>query len=242
MGSKINILFLPGLGADERMYNLLIAGLEARFGANMVLATHLAYPEPRRGETMAEFAARLWREAGIKRRRFDFIVGCSFGGMLAQELIAAGPVRTPRLILISTAFTGSDIGSIAAGLARVADLVPCSLHRFLRDHMAAVYPLLRIRQRYARELAAMIKEMPAGLLFYAAKMIRTWRVPLNDGVRLIGRGFAPATLFVMGGRDPLISPRRVRRYREADLFFEDGDHFIALTKAEEIAAAMKSMS
>lgn len=239
---QLHILFLPGLGATRRMYDKLAAGIQARLGRTKFSAYHLAFPEPAAGETMDSFAGRMLDGADFRRRRFDFIVGTSFGGMLLQELIAAERVSTDRLVLISTAFTGRDIARIPTLLARLAGVVPRGLHAWLRDRMVAIYPLLRIRRQNARELAGMIKEMPPGLLFRAAPMILRWRRPLRDGVRRIGAGWqAGRTLFVMGGRDPLIRYDRVRTYREPDLFFPEGDHFIALTRCDQVATRMIEM-
>ena len=238
---KQRILFLPGLGGTERMYDNLHASLDQSFGTGRWTSEQLRYPEPGPRESMADFASRLLPEHGISNRKFDFVVGTSFGGMLAQELVIGGQVRTERLVLISPAFTGGDISPVAGMLARMADLVPRFLHRAMRDHLAWVWPLLRIHKRHARELAKMVRELPRGLLFYAARMIRHWRVPPIDLVRIISQGLPERTLLVMGGRDPVISPARVRRWREPDLFFPDGDHFIAITRTDEIAEAMRNM-
>ena len=72
---KPTLVLLPGLGADQRLFNL-------QFAAFPDLAIP-RWPVVRESDTLPEFAARLARD--IPQRDPLFVGGSSFGGMVALD-------------------------------------------------------------------------------------------------------------------------------------------------------------
>ncbi len=243
--SAARYVFLPGLGATGAMYDPLIHHINTR-RKQPIVAEHVEYIAPERRESLRQFAARLFDDYSRptnNRKSFisepDVLVGCSFGGMIAQEWIAQGLLQPKRLVLISTAFCGADLSNVAGKLARAADLVPAFAYRPMRNTVARLFPFFR-PSPWAKGLAQMSRELPPPLIFRAAKMIRQWRRGLDENELrdAIAGGFTKDTLFMMGLRDPVISARRVRKRREPDVIFERGDHLIAVARPAEIARKM----
>ncbi len=81
---------IPGLGADERVFQFL------RLAGEMHVLCWLSPQGP--GETLPHYAARL--AAGVPRHQPCWLVGVSFGGVLALEVAQLRPQA--RVVLISS--------------------------------------------------------------------------------------------------------------------------------------------
>ncbi len=111
----MTIYFLSGLGADESAFKYLTypAGVEAVF---------IDWLEPVKNETMQQYAKRIAQK--IDTARPFILVGLSFGGMLATEVIAY--VKPQKTILISSAARRQELPLYykLAGLLRLNKLLP----------------------------------------------------------------------------------------------------------------------
>jgi pimeloyl-ACP methyl ester carboxylesterase len=108
---------IPGLGADERVFQFL------RLQGEVQVLHWLAPQNPQ--ETLPHYAVRL--AAGVPENQPCWLVGVSFGGVLALEIAQMRPLA--RVVLISS-FTGPKELPWLGRLARATGLhrlVPASL-------------------------------------------------------------------------------------------------------------------
>lgn len=94
----MNIYLISGLGADKRIFSKLV------FSANHVVR-HIEWISPNFNEDLSSYAKRLAKQ--IDKTEPFFLVGVSFGGMIAVELNKfIKPIQT---IIISSASTNAQI-------------------------------------------------------------------------------------------------------------------------------------
>jgi pimeloyl-ACP methyl ester carboxylesterase len=108
----VQIVLLPGLGADRRLF----AALDGTVPDVVVPV----WPQPRRAESLEEFAAR-WA-ANAPWPSPVVVGGSSFGGMVALEL--ARHVRAKALALIGSCAHPSELAQPLRLLRRFAGRVP----------------------------------------------------------------------------------------------------------------------
>lgn len=101
------VYFIPGLGADERLFSQLnLKGIEEHY---------LNWIEPEDCTTMADYAARY--VPMIDTSEPFYILGMSMGGMMAIELQKL--IQPEKLILISTVKTRLEISPQLRAVARM---------------------------------------------------------------------------------------------------------------------------
>jgi surfactin synthase thioesterase subunit len=91
--SQLTVYFIPGLGADYRLYNNInLPGVES---------IYISWPEPNDCTTLKEYTELLLPMIDTSK---PFVIwGTSMGGMVAIELCKH--VKPQKLILISTVKT-----------------------------------------------------------------------------------------------------------------------------------------
>ncbi len=148
-GSGDPVLFISGTGGDLRAKpNVFDGPLSRAFHVTAYDQCGLGQSEkPDRAYSMAEYAddaANLLDALGIARCH---IIGVSFGGMVAQELVLRHPSRVQRLVLACTSPGGAGGASFPfhdltlVGEARARHMIPISDTR--HDSVwAAVNPAL----------------------------------------------------------------------------------------------------
>ncbi|OGX83392.1 hypothetical protein BEN47_03625 [Hymenobacter lapidarius] len=115
---------IPGLGADERVFQFL------RLRGEVHVLRWLPPQTPR--EALPHYAARL--AAAVPAAQACWLVGVSFGGVLALEVAQLRPLA--RVVLVSS-FAGPAELPWAAGLARAT-----GLHRLLPPQLLPRLPRL----------------------------------------------------------------------------------------------------
>jgi pimeloyl-ACP methyl ester carboxylesterase len=100
MDNLTTIYFLPGLGADHRLFNeISLPGYRV---------VHITFPVPEKGDTMESYAKRISRQ--IDPTGKFILVGVSLGGMISCELDEM--LRPHKTILISSARNRSEIPAL----------------------------------------------------------------------------------------------------------------------------------
>jgi pimeloyl-ACP methyl ester carboxylesterase len=91
------IVFMPGLAADERIFHSI--------KDTFIESTVLEWIEPNKGELLSEYAQRL--KSSLSPEEEYFIIGVSFGGIVALELskhivcsgcLLIGSISSPKSI------------------------------------------------------------------------------------------------------------------------------------------------
>ena len=114
---KGRMILLPGLAADERMYH----GVSC--AACELVTPRLLIPNP--GETMADYARRHRDCLDIDCD--DVVGGCSFGSLVASEIVRQQPCR--GLVLLSGALSSRTLVHQAQQLNRWSKWLPYSVIR-----------------------------------------------------------------------------------------------------------------
>ena len=240
--ADLRVLLLPALGTDQALYDALraaLAELRRRPGSTAVSA--LQYGPSRRGEDLRTYVRRQFSEQFNGPGEFDLVIGTSLGGMAAQELIAGGLVQTDRLILISSCFSGRELGWLLRCIAPLFVLlpyIPRVIRRALIQIVAVLFPIVRRNVADGPALTAMIRRADPDFLFASGVMISRWRK--NESPLPLAAGLAPATFHIQGHRDPILSYNRILRVREPEVTVPKGDHIMILTRASELAGYIQS--
>lgn len=215
MASLHHIYCISGLGADFSIFeNIRIP--------NVVLHP-ISWEMPLANETLPEYAQRLssqiWHEDAV-------LLGVSFGGMLATEISRIKPIK--QTIIVSSCKCRRELPYYLrlAGSLRLHQVVPywlvtksSVLNRFLFDIKTTKEELLLKR--------LMLKHSDPLWLQRAVHMILNWQ---NNEV--------PDGLFHIHGRkDKLLLPSKV----QADVWLQDGGHFMIWNKAEEISSIISKL-
>ncbi len=235
------VLFLAGLGMDREIFypilgEILFRNLPLRF--REVVNTPMLH----RGETFSSYTKRLLYDQEAMGREYLCVVGYSMGGLMAQEALERGWIRTKNLILISTGFRGEHMTGWVRAMARILPHAPALLRRPLLLMARFLYRLLRITHPWSGIVSGMIGRYSPALLFQAPEMMLRWRSGEErpDDAELFS-SLPENTLLYMGTKDPLFSFRRVSTCRLPNRLYRKGDHLLIVESATQVADDLASM-
>jgi pimeloyl-ACP methyl ester carboxylesterase len=166
---------IPGLGADERVFRRL------KLTGTMHVLNWLAPQSPT--EPLAHYAARL--AEALPPAEPCWLVGVSFGGLLAQEIGRLRPLA--RVVLISSLGSPRDLPPLLrlAGATGAYRLVPFGLLQWL-PRLAQWFFGARGGTEY-RLLRQILADTDPAFARWATEQLLAWRGPgLPDTVRLHG--------------------------------------------------------
>jgi pimeloyl-ACP methyl ester carboxylesterase len=208
------LILFPGLGAGARMY----APLAAYVGPIIVP------PWLPPGGDLRDYARRYVEQGTV--RADDWLGGCSFGGMVAQEIAAIAPVRA--VILIGSCRSAADISRPLRRLAPLARIVPMPRH----PRALASWPLALAfgahRPEHRRLLMALAADIDPRFLRWASQVAARW-----PGTR---PGTSPIHQ-IHGGRDRIMPAGRTR----AEVILPGAGHLLAVTHAAEVGRWLNQM-
>jgi pimeloyl-ACP methyl ester carboxylesterase len=218
------IIFLPGLGADERLF----APQVAAFGKIIVPL----WPEPHRLESLRAYAHRLAStlqpSLPTTPTRALILGGASLGGMIASEL--ASILKPDALILMGTATHPSQVDAKARSLARTSRLLPLAFIDGMRSLAPSVVRSLGpMTPMQKRALLEMTHAVPASFLAWAARAIIEW-----EGVGESYRTHAKVAIRLHGTHDKIIPPPK----DGIDLLIPRAGHVPNFTAADEVNQAI----
>jgi pimeloyl-ACP methyl ester carboxylesterase len=166
---------IPGLGADERVFRRL------RLAGTVHILQWLAPQSP--SEPLAHYAARL--AEAVPPHTPCWLVGVSFGGLLAQEIGRRRPLA--RVVLISSLGQPADLPPLLrlAGATKLHRLVPFGLLKWL-PRLAQWFFGARGGTEY-RLLRQILHDTNPAFARWATAQLLAWRGPGRPGiVRLHG--------------------------------------------------------
>ena len=228
------ILFCPGIGANGDMFLPIMKELENL--SVKFTPTFLNFPHPvSKNESLHEYTERAFNDIKLKNKKFDLVVGCSFGGMLLQEALNQGIIKKTKTVLICTAHSGKDINSFFYRLHPLFYLLPVFMYRPLQMIIAFLYPIFRYKETWARKFSRMFMKTDPSVFFIAPIMICSWNTEENFYPLLPEK-----TIQFHGTSDPLISYKKlsVRRVPEFPMYKKN--HIIFATDSKFIADEIKS--
>lgn len=212
---KMNVYFISGLGADKRVFQNL--NIDPKF--NVI---NIEWIDPKRKETIEDYAGRLTSQ--IDTTKPFQIVGLSFGGMMAT--VISEQIRPEQIILISSNSVGRPIGKFYRGLIGFVLLSPFSAP-FLKSTNKFTYNLFGTQTLEEKALLkSILKDTDAKFLKWALKAIGKWKHPNKS----------PIAYQINGSADKMVK----LEYVDADKVIEGGEHFMVLSKAEEISKVINA--
>ena len=226
---KPTFVFLPGIGADHRLFKHQTAAFPNSYAADWI--------DPLSGESLEQYAVRfaeaIRKELGARPPAPVIVCGLSLGGMIApyvaQELGAVGyvllcsirrPSEFPRRYYFDWYF--------------MRHCPPLRLVRvFIIQRIAKLFLLFPFLLRWIIPLEEIkvlrqMNKMPARRFAGLARMMFDWAYRHQDGTEL--PLFSVPTLHIHGTRDPLLPIRLTN----PDVRIEGGGHTLSVTHADQI--------
>lgn len=209
------LYFLSGLGADSRAFKYLT------FPQN-VEPVFIEWLAPARNETLQEYAKRISEK--LDTTRPFMLIGLSFGGILATEIIEfVSPVKT---ILMSSASRRQELPFYYrfAGALRLDRLVPA---KALNKSHALTNWLFGLTEKMDKELLhEILRTTDTAFSKWAVGEILRWK-----------RTASPPNIIRIHGDKDRILP--IINFNPSHLV-KDGGHFMVVSKAVEISAIIKA--
>lgn len=205
---------IPGLGADERVFRRL------RLVGEVQVLNWLPPQSPT--EPLARYAARLAQ--AVPAAEPCWLVGVSFGGLLAQEIGRLRPLA--RIVLISSLGSPHDLPPLLrlAGATGLHRLVPFSLLKWL-PRLAQWFFGARGGAEY-RLLRQILTDTDPQFARWATAQLLSWRGPGLPAVRLHGT------------RDRLLPARSAA----VDYLVPSAGHFLIVSHAAQVSRWLNELA
>jgi pimeloyl-ACP methyl ester carboxylesterase len=205
-----NVYFISGLGADWRLFKKLV--LPERY-----VIVHLEWIAPLGKETILEYAARLAQK--IDASQPFYLVGLSFGGMVAAELTRL--LHPEHTIILSSAAHAKDLPWYykTAGFFRLPQLVPVRLLQLPNPFSYWFFGVHTPEEKNL--LKQVLRDMDPQFVRWALKAITTWKTTDR-----------PRHLFHIHGTADKVLPIR---YLKPDFQLKGGEHLMVYTQAERVS-------
>lgn len=207
---KMNVYFISGLGADQRVFQKLT--IDPEFNP-----VPIEWIKPGRKESMPSYARRLSTQ--IDTTKPFQIVGLSFGGMIAAEI--ADQIHPSQIILISSKSTSEPIGKFYRGLIHLgllspfASLLMRSANRFTNKAFGAK------TTEEKTMLRSILKDTDPKFMKWAIKTISSWSHPKKS----------PIAYQINGSADRMIKANMV----QYDYLVLGGEHLMIYSMASQIS-------
>jgi pimeloyl-ACP methyl ester carboxylesterase len=210
-----DIYFISGLGADERVFQLL------KFEGYRPV--HLRWLKPEHKEPIADYAKRLALQI---QSDHPIVVGLSFGGIVAVEI--AKQIEVEKVILISSVKDQFEV-PFYFRLFRwlpIYRIIP--FKSLLWAGYIIVYWLFSLESLAERTLMkAILLDTDVHFLKWALHKVVTWD---NETV--------PERLYQIHGTTDRIFPIR---FVQPDFVLERGGHFMIMNRANQISALLEKI-
>jgi pimeloyl-ACP methyl ester carboxylesterase len=202
------IYFIPGLGADERLFSgLTHPGIDKRC---------IKWITPLENERLPDYAKRL--SAQIDTSEKFSITGASFGGMIAAEMPRF--LKPEHLILISSVKTFREIPLYIRvfKIFPIYRIMPESFIKWLANNFVFLFGIFKANEK--KLFSDMLDSCPAGYLKGAIDMIMCWK---NEEI-------PEKVIHIQGDQDRIFPVRRIK----GPVIIPGGTHFMPYHKAAEV--------
>lgn len=209
----MNIYFIPGLGADKKIFR----SIRIPEGSK---AYYIEWIKPLKNETLVSYSNRLSQQ--IDTTQPFLVVGLSFGGMLATEIVNRH--NHGKMIILSSVPSADDLPFYyrIAGRMNLHRLVPVSLMKSAAL-MKRLFTAETAEQKAYLRMA--IREVDTSFIRWALDAIVKWR----------GSAANSDYLHIHGSRDAILPIR----FCKPTHILRGGGHLVILTKNKEISEIIK---
>jgi pimeloyl-ACP methyl ester carboxylesterase len=209
----MNVYFISGIGADKRIFkNIELPANTKRF--------YLDWIKPLRNESLHSYALRL--ADTIDKQHPFVVVGLSFGGMLAAEIV--NTYSNGRAIIISSIPSSKHLPKYfrIAGKLKLHKVIPVSI-------LKSVSILKRFFTAETAEqkayLKKSIKELDTSFVRWALNAIVNWESEIQH----------KNLVHIHGSRDMILPAR----YCNPTHLIKGAGHLMVLTRTSEINKILK---
>lgn len=208
------IYILSGLGADERVFQLLdFSGMEVVF---------IKWIRPEKDEKIEAYAKRLCSQITTEK---PILIGLSFGGMMAIEISKIIPAE--KIILLSSVKTKDEVPLYIKLLGKLGlhKVVPIWFLKHANLIANWAFGLITVFEK--RLLKLILLEMDAKYVRWAIHQVFTWQneiVPQN-------------LTHIHGTADRIFPIQNVN----ADYEIDNGGHFMVLNKHKEVSKIIREL-
>jgi pimeloyl-ACP methyl ester carboxylesterase len=209
--AQTNVYFLPGQGADERLFSKIT--LDSNFTIKQI-----AYTIPEKRMTMKEVAQLLVNQ--IDTTKIFYLVGTSLGGMISVEL--ADLIHPEKVILISSAKTSMELPRRYRFQQRfhLNRVVPKTM---IKLGAIVLQPLVEPdRNKEKSTFKSMLRRKEKRYMKQSVEVIINWK----------RRSYAKNIVHIHGDNDHTLPIKNIK----ADYIIKGGSHMMTLTRGEEINA------
>ncbi len=215
----IPLIMLPGLGADGSLF----VHQRKAFGDAAVIVPD--WLEPGEDEPLHLFTKRFAKALGPKLPAKYALVGVSFGGMVAQELLRHLDRPPAVTLLISSAQTADAVPTWATALGKLAALPPLPIMSAF--HRLAAIPFAKLNGGDDEAVAlfvGMAKRSDPKFFQWAIRRIAQWDGPPDFGQS------PPPIYEIHGTSDPVLKAMPSL----ADCLIPNGKHLIFMNHAKTV--------
>lgn len=206
------VYFISGLGADKRAFSLL--------DLSFCDPVFMEWIRPELHEPLHEYALRL--RANIHEPH-PTIVGISFGGMLATEMVRDDTDAKAIIVASNKSACEFPFYLRVGKYIPVYKLVPGALMKKLN-----LYRLFKTRGPGQRQLLKeIIADADPGFVKWAIEAILHWK----------SRNIPPNVTHIHGTADRLLLPR----YLKADIIVPGGTHMLSLNMPGELSLLLRNL-
>ncbi len=207
MASRIPVYFVPGLASSHLIFEHI------RLPEDVFECIYLTWDLPEKGESLKDYAKRYCRHILHDN---PVLIGCSFGGLMVQEMKEF--VNPRRVIIISSAKSCREYPRRfkVAKYTKLYKLLPISLLVNI-DHLAKYRFNKYINQRlelYHKYLGVREKDY----WYWAIDQVINWQRKKSD----------PDVIHIHGAEDEIFPARYITNY----IPVPGGTHIMIITKAK----------
>ncbi|WP_461091891.1 alpha/beta fold hydrolase [Spirosoma gilvum] len=206
----MNVYFISGLGADKRIFQKLVL-------PGFLKPVYLDWLAPHLDESLPAYARRM--SDAIDTTQPFYLIGVSFGGMIATEISKL--VKSQKTILISSISTTNQLPwyYIFLGSISIDRLIPAS---FLTLATPLTYWIFGATDLFTKQLLKQIlKDTDKRFIKWALRAILSWR----NSIR-------PTELIQIHGTRDRILPIRFTR---PTVIVPDGGHLMVYAQSDIIS-------
>lgn len=211
----MNLYFISGLGADERVFQKLT--LPERYHIN-----HIKWPELSKNETLHTYCHKISKLIDTSR---EFgLIGLSFGGIVATELMK---IVTPKVaIILSSISTRQEMPIVyrLLGTLRLNKLVPAFTLNKIYPFTYWFFGVTKPEDK--RLLKLVIKDTSSEFLKWAIHEIINWKNETR-----------PDNLYHIHGTSDRLFPYKLTYANKA---VENGGHLMVYVNANTISNLIRS--
>lgn len=208
------VYIFSGLGVDRRVFdNIDFGNLTVEF---------IDWITPETDESISNYSKRIAQKIHWDR---PFIIGLSFGGVIAVEVSKF--LEIEKLVLISSAKTTSEIPKFykLLGKLRIHKLIPSSLLKKSNLMSNWFFGIENRRDKYL--LKEILKDTDSHFLEWAINEILHWQNTLTP----------EHYIHIHGTSDRILPIKNVK----TDFKIKNGGHFMTVNKAREISEIIKKV-